>query len=1657
MAVQPTQEQQTPAPASTMLALFRRVWRRIENFVFGFILFFVVLYFVLQLPFVQNWLIGKITAYLSDELHTTVQIRHVDISFFDNLVLEGFYVQDLQGDTLLYAGELTAGLNTNIFSLLSGNKLEFNEITLSNTRINILRAEGAHEDNLQFLIDYFSGSKPKPERKPAPFRIRVQNLHLHNVVFLKEDWVHGRRMKFTVPSGSIRINNLDLASNIIDIHSVALNGLAFDFEDYPSKPLPERPKQNALPVSAKIDSTETRQPRPPLVCTIRRFTLDNGWFEFDKFQSSPAKETDADVMDYDHMLVQNIDFHADSVYFNDDLLFRGKLLHFAAKEQSGFELTHCEAQSVLVCDTVTALYGARVQTAGSSLGDTIALHYNTYRDYRKFNNQVRMEGRFKQGAKIRIGDIRHFSGGVARNVFFSSNADKVAEISGLVDGSVNRLNGRNLEIRLGENTFLRGNFDGNDMAEGRDKLRLDFDFEQLQSDMPTIRNIIPGFNAPQYFNRLGNIGFVGKYSIQFGYNHILYGKVNTSIGNGDVDMQLDLTGGREKAIYSGALNMNNFDLATWTGSRDFGKTSFRVNIADGSGLTLQTIKATLSGSIDTLYFKGYNYRDVEMNGLFNQYIFDGKLKIHDPNIAFLFDGSVNLKDSIPSYSFKADIDRLDLGALNLVQEDWVVSGKIAQLNLRFRTFDDLVGNVLFKDFRIIQDRQEVHKIDSVRFSSTFRANGNRYFMVRSDIADCDVDGKFNAQVFSNLEQLLARQYPDFAQQLGIVSNDSTMLNDYLRFNLSIKNTRKLTRLFSENLDTLHDISARGRVEAERGFTELNVAIPEVRYQGITFQNIGFNWLGLGGKAEYELLIAKTKLSSERKISTIRFSGTASNEAVLFGLQAQDTAYILRSVNLNGALSVADSSWQVRFNSSDIELLNEQWFIADDNFIRFNNAYFATRNFELMNGIRRISLDSFNLGRGLALSLTNFNLDFLNNFLKIKDITYSGKIYDFDVKVQDIFNMKDIKLFLNSDTVFINKRPYGRLDGNFEASDLSSPLWWKVFLRDKQQQLRVVGAYLPDNATQPQSAEEIESVRPGELEMNVNATNFPMEILQQFIPGISKTAGEFDATARLGGPIHHLGIKGDVLIKTAQFQLDYLGTMYNIVNQHIALSNYQIWANNDTIYDGSYDGITKHPAIIKGGLRHDHFNDWRLDCEIESVSNNFLILNTGHTDNELYYGQGIGKFNAKFTGTFARTNIKIVASTGADTRLYIPISASSETKEVSFIKFVDKKPDTTVSLTGKTKSFRLRDLKGLNFEMDLSITDAAEVQLIFDEKAGDIVKGRGEGDISLIINREGEFKMYGNYTISRGEYLFTLLNWVNKPFTVAEGGTINWYGDPYGAQISLDATYDENTSPYNFLREEIELTKDDRLKAEASKATRVLVTMHLKGELFKPVISFDLDFPNLTAQVKTLADNKLRVLRQDQNELTRQVFGLVVVGSFLPPSSGFIQSSDYVTSAFNTLTQVLSNQLSNYLTALATEWFGGAVSSIDFDIAYNEYRNALNTPGQPNLNQIGRELQVRLTSGFVNDRVTIQVGSQFGLGRPGVATQDGFLGEDVVIEIQPTQNRQWRLKVYQRTEPDVTVGTRRARYGLGISFRKDFDSFGDMMEGITGWMHKKRKK
>ncbi len=66
----------------------------------------VLLLVLLNLSGVQTMIAQQAVKMLAQKLHTKVSLKHVSIDFANRIYLQGLYIQDQHGDTLLYAGEV---------------------------------------------------------------------------------------------------------------------------------------------------------------------------------------------------------------------------------------------------------------------------------------------------------------------------------------------------------------------------------------------------------------------------------------------------------------------------------------------------------------------------------------------------------------------------------------------------------------------------------------------------------------------------------------------------------------------------------------------------------------------------------------------------------------------------------------------------------------------------------------------------------------------------------------------------------------------------------------------------------------------------------------------------------------------------------------------------------------------------------------------------------------------------------------------------------------------------------------------------------------------------------------------------------------------------------------------------------------------------------------------------------------------------------------------------------------------------------------------------------------------------------------------------------------------------------------------------------------
>src|SRR5690606_2445729 len=114
--------------------------------------------------------------------------------------------------------------------------------------------------------------------------------------------------------------------------------------------------------------------------------------------------------------------------------------------------------------------------------------------------------------------------------------------------------------------------------------------------------------------------------------------------------------------------------AKWTDNPDFGFVYFRSKVKKGQGLTLQTLKSDLEAAVTSLTYKGYEYKDFVVNGVFEKNNFKGYFEISDSNIDVKFDGNAEFIDNQAFLNFTSDIRNLDLHALNLSKKPFRIIG-----------------------------------------------------------------------------------------------------------------------------------------------------------------------------------------------------------------------------------------------------------------------------------------------------------------------------------------------------------------------------------------------------------------------------------------------------------------------------------------------------------------------------------------------------------------------------------------------------------------------------------------------------------------------------------------------------------------------------------------------------------------------------------------------------------------------------------------------------------------------------------------------------------------------------------------------------------------------------------------------------------------------
>jgi hypothetical protein len=440
-----------------------------------------------------------------------------------------------------------------------------------------------------------------------------------------------------------------------------------------------------------------------------------------------------------------------------------------------------------------------------------------------------------------------------------------------------------------------------------------------------------------------------------------------------------------------------------------------------------------------------------------------------------------------------------------------------------------------------------------------------------------------------------------------------------------------------------------------------------------------------------------------------------------------------------------------------------------------------------------------------------------------------------------------------------------------------------------------------------------------LFLDALTTKLPIDFLNPLLKAFaSDITGFASGRVKLSSQSDHIYLEGAALVENASMKINYLQTKYSLTDT-IRFDKQGIKFNDVRIKD-----TEGNIATLQGAVYHKDLHEFSADLTVTVASKGFLVLNTQLKDNPLFYGTAyVEKSVAKIKSDQNNLSFEISAKTSKSTKtgknssLFIPLSKGLSVSEYSYISFEDstksKKEALDADMANDPSS---QKQAAMNIDMNLEVTPDAKVQIIFDSKVGDIMEGTGSSpNLNITLNKKGDFGIYGDYTIERGTYTFTLGNFLlNKSFDVENGGRIMFNGNLQDAEIDLKANYLKlKAALYPILGDQPQYNL--RIPVEPQ--------MKLSGKLFNPVVGFDIYLPDADEQTRAYLKNAIST----EEELTKQVFSLLLMNQFVSMGSvsnvasanSSTPTTNRGTSAITATTfEMVGNQISNWLSKLSKD-------------------------------------------------------------------------------------------------------------------------------------------
>ena len=1528
---------------------------------------------LIQTSPVQNWLVTKVADNFSEKLHAKVNVKHVNFSLFNKVVMDGLMIEDRKKDTLLYAG--TARVNLTDWFFLK-DRISLQYIGLDDAYVNMYRSDSVW--NYQFLIDYFAGPKKSTGKKGV--EIDLKEIHLKNVRFNKIDKWIGQDMIAALKKLDLTMDSVNFNKRQIAIKDLYLEQPLFAQADYTGN----KPKVADLTtVLEKIPLVSAfKWNNSGWVFSIKKFQIFDGNFKNDKFTERPVYPG---RFDGQHLLFTGLTGSMNNVLFLNDTLTAD--ISLSAKERSGLIIKKLKTNLKFTPELMEFKH-LELATNRSKLGNYFSMHYNQFNnDFSSFLHNVTLEADFKESI-ISSDDLAFFSPDL-------KTWKRNFNIQGTAKGSIDNFSAKNMKIRTG-NTYVDGDLAMRGLPDINTTF-IDFKSNILQTNYNELTAIIPSLKEVKEVQlpKLGPITYAG-YFTGFIRDFVTYGNFKTNLGSITADINMKIPEGKLPA-YSGKIATAGFNIGAFSNTPQLGMVALDSKIT-GSGFSIKNLNANVKGNVKRFDFGGYSYQNILINGDFKKKLFKGHLSVDDPNLKINnLDGALNLSTKEIAFNLDADLGYANLKNLLLTKDNLSLSG-IFSLNFTGNNIDNFLGTASINAAKLRLDTTQL-SFESLTLTSELVDN-KKLLTLRSNELEASIYGQFKIlELPDAFKVFLSKYYPSYFKLPSYrVSNQD------FTFKIKTHNADEYIRLVDKKLNGFSNAALSGSVALENYALKINATVPEFSYDGKIFTNVNLQGTGNRDTLLTEIAVEDILINDSLHFPDTKLKVSSNNNLSLIKLNTSGSK-ILGDAELNASVLSLTDGVKIHFFPSSFVINDKKWQLEKDGELTLRKKYIDASEVKFFHENQQIifstELDELTDNTNLIAKLTNVDLDFMP--MLFKNPSVAGLVTG-TASLRDPFGKSVITFDGIADSFRLDNKFIGKINLSANANTGTGLVKYKADTDNPENKFSIDGFYNYKDSTGNQ------------LEANLLAEKLNLDILQPYLSTIfSQMGGIATGKIKLYGSGDHKYITGDATITGGILKIAYTQCKYLFDKQTIHFAEDEIDIGSIKLKD-----TLNNEGLISGKMHHRFFKNFFFE-NMRFETAKMLLLNTTKKDNIQFYGNVTGSAVMTLAGptTNLQMNIDGQPSSLDSSHIYLPTATSKETNAIDYIDFIQ-----FGSLVDN--QFSKDQSTNIVVNMNLTANPACKVDVILDEETGDIIKGQGNGRLSIRVGNKEPLTIRGRYNITKGEYLFNFQTFLKKPFTLNQG-SITWNGDPYEAIIDIDAEY---------LAKNVDLSSLTTSTNGFNQKDDITIISHLAGSLKKPVISFDFSLPETSEKSKDyILVKRLADFKNDENEMNKQVASLLLFNTFITNSENFLSQQNTISFATNTIGGVISGWLTNTFNRELERATKGVIST------YIDISPTLS------LQKTATQLQANVRAGLkilLTNRLNILIGGNLDYNNPYYLQADrkGLFTPDITIEWLLNKDGSLRVVGFNRTSVDITTGQRN-RSGVQLSYRKDFNKLSEI--------------